>query len=88
MAGDTDPGGLGRDEQQEQAKTVNADPIKVAEHSAGAELCVPVNNEVIISPIIPTLRAHSLAGESNCGRPPIAEFVDRDSTRSNLALSS
>lgn len=25
--------------QQEQAKTVNADPIKVAEHSAGAELC-------------------------------------------------
>ena len=35
MAGDVYPVGLVQ-WQQEQAKTVNADPIKVAEHSAGA----------------------------------------------------
>lgn len=53
----------------------------------GQSCALPVNNEVV-SPIVPTLPAHSLAGESHCGRPPIAEFVVRDSTRSNLALSS
>jgi nucleotide-binding universal stress UspA family protein len=41
--------------QQEQAKTIIADAIKVAEDSAGQSGALQVNSEVIFAPIVPTL---------------------------------